>query len=261
MKKGTGLKEMIQNPFLKKGVQSFVSFFVLAIVWCVLAWSVGNAYLLPSLKDTLKACGELLKEQEFYTAVSATLTRALLAFVISFASAVLLGVCSAVCKWIGEFFAPIISFLRSLPTMAVLLMILLWTNASVAPVVIAWLVLFPMLYSSVLSAISSVDNKLIEMSSVYGVGARRRITQLYLPTVFPIIGRDSGAALSFAMKLVVSAEVMSNTFQSMGGNMQQASLYDQTPTLFALTLFVFLIGYLLECLTILGVRLAERRFL
>lgn len=261
MKKGTGLKEMIKNPFLKKGVQSFVSFFVLAIVWTLLAWIVGNAYLLPSLKDTLKACGALLKEQEFYIAVSATVERALRAFSFSFAGALLLGVCCAVCKRIGEFFAPIISFLRSLPTMAVLLMILLWTDASVAPVVIAWLVLFPMLYSSVLSAISSVDNKLIEMSRVYGVGLKKTITQLYLPATFPIIGRDIGSALSFAMKLVVSAEVMSNTFQSIGGNMQQASLYDQTPTLFALTLFVFIIGYLLECIALFLVKRIERRFL
>ena len=143
--------------------------------------------------------------------------------------------------------------------MAVLLLLLLWTSAKIAPVIIACLVLFPMLYASILSALTGVDKQLLEMSKVYNVPLKVRIFKLYLPYASPYVCREGAAALSFSLKLIVSAEVMSNTFQSLGGEMQTASLYGQIPTLFALVVFSFLIGYALECIGLFLAAKVERR--
>ena len=96
------------------------------------------------------------------------------------------------------------------------------------------------------------------MSAVYGVPKGRMIRSLYIPSVLPTVCKESSASLSFALKLVVSAEVMANTFQSIGGKMQTADLYAQTPTLFALTFIVFLTGYALECLGLFATHFIER---
>jgi NitT/TauT family transport system permease protein len=145
--------------------------------------------------------------------------------------------------------------------MVVLLMIILWTNATVAPIVVSCLVLLPMLYSAMLSAITSVDQELLEMSQVYGVSKKRIIKSLYLPSVFPTFSRESLSALTFALKLTVSSEIMSNTFQSLGGQMQTANLYAQTPTVFALAFVVFLTGFVIEGLGNFLILRIERRVL
>lgn len=253
------LKKFFKNPFVQKGIFTLAAFLFLALVWSIAYVAVGNGYLVPSLLQTVKEGISLLGKSSFYTAFFSTLLRAFIAFSISFVLAVVFAVISYTVEAFSKFFAPILSFLRSLPTMAVLLMILLWTSARSAPVVISCLVLFPMLYSSILSALSGVDKGLLEMSEVYKVPLKDRIRKLYLPAVMPHACKEGAAALSFSLKLTVSAEVMSNTFESLGGQMQNASLYGQIPTLFALVLLSFFAGFFLECIGYAVARAVERR--
>ena len=86
-----------------------------------------------------------------------------------------------------------------------------------------------MLYAGILAALSGVDKHLIEVSRVCGTPTHRRVTAIYLPLASPYVLREAGAALSFALKVVVSAEVLANTAKSLGGMMQQARIYAEIP--------------------------------
>jgi len=249
------IEYFLQSPFIKKGLWTLLSLLFLLIVWSVVCLIVGNEYLVPDLIQTLKVAMNLLGETSFWRAVLSTITRSLIAFASSFIIGGGFAVLAYVFPRFEKFFSPIISFFRSLPTMAVLLIIMLWSNSSIAPIIVAGLVLTPMCYASVYSSLVRVDKELIEMSVVYRVPMIKRIKRLYLPSALPSVCGYGARNLSFALKLVVSAEIMSNTFQSIGGEMQFSALYDKTPLLFALTLFVFLSGYLLECLGLLGCKL------
>jgi NitT/TauT family transport system permease protein len=124
-----------------------------------------------------------------------------------------------------------------------------------APVVVGALTLFPLLYSSTLSALQGVDKAILEMCDVYRVARKVRVRRLYLPIALPRLFSDGVAALSFALKLTVSAEVLAFTYRSVGGWMQEAALSAETATVAALTLFVCLVGVLVETL---GGALARR---
>ena len=52
---------------------------------------------------------------------------------------------------------------------------------------------------------------------------------------------------------------MANTYKSLGGMMQEARLYLEMPTLFALVVVTFLVGILLETLGAAIATLVERR--
>ena len=79
-----------------------------------------------------------------------------------------------------------------------------------------------MLYAGILAALSGIDKQLIEISRICGTPMYRRITRIYLPLSAPYVLREAGAALSFSLKLVVSAEVISYTATSLGGMMQES---------------------------------------
>ena len=261
MAKRSNAKTWIKNPFIQKGFWTVLAFLALICVWAIACAIVGNAYLLPSLGETVKAGVLAFGRASFWTAFLGTLGRALCAFFISFALAAALAAFAYAFEGVRKFFAPVVSFFRSLPTMAVLLLILLWTSAKIAPIVIACLVLFPMLYAAMIAALCGVDEGLLEMSRVYFVPKKVQICKLYIPDVAPTVCKEGAAALAFSLKLVVSAEVMSNTFQSLGGEMQNASLYDKIPLLFALVCVTFLTGYALECIGLAFARAVERRVL
>jgi NitT/TauT family transport system permease protein len=137
-------------------------------------------------------------------------------------------------------------------------LILLWTDAGVAPVVVAFLSLFPVLYAGLYAGLCAVDLKLVEMSKVYRVPLGKQIAKLYIPSVLPYAVREGTAGMSFALKLVVSAEVLAGTYKSIGFQMQEAKTYLETATLFALVIVTFLLGLFLEAVGALLAQAVER---
>ncbi len=243
----------------KNAWQTLVALAFLAVCWIGAHWFVGNELLVPDFFGCVKSIGVLLSDEAFYKAFFMTLLRVLTAFLCSVAPAGIFAVISYLYPTFRGILSPIVSALRSLPTLAVLLIVLVWTGAGVAPIVIAFLSLFPMLYAGFLAALFSVDSDLVEMSRVYNVPTKRRIFSLYLPNSAPYALRESGAALTFSLKLVVSAEVLANTYQSVGGLMQEARLYLEMPTLFALVALTFFVGIILETLVSCLANFVERR--
>jgi ABC-type nitrate/sulfonate/bicarbonate transport system permease component len=103
-----------------------------------------------------------------------------------------------------------------------------------------------MLYTAAYTALQGVDKDLIEMSNAYRVPKGTQVKTLYLPSVLPTLLKEGVAALSFSLKLTVSAEVLAFTYRSLGGLMQEANGAGEFATMMALTVFVCLLGALIE---------------
>lgn len=234
------------KAFFKSLLWSLSAFLFLWIVWLIAYKAAGNDYLVPSFSDSLREARNLLGQKSFWRAFGATCLRTLLAFFFSFAAAFVLSVAAYLLPPFGKFLAPVVSVLRSLPTMAIILILLIWTTPKAAPVIVTFLAVFPLLYTGMNAALSSVPSELREMSRVYRIPHVRRIFGLYIPCAAPYLLRESAAALSFSLKIAVSAEVLSNTFQSLGGLLQEARIYLEMPRMFALTLIVLITGLALE---------------
>ena len=218
-----------------------------------------NEYLFPSLGEILRATGRLFTEEFFYTAFLQTLWRVVKVFCVSLLSALVFAVLAKAVPIVERILAPLVTALRALPTMAITLILLVWSTPARAPVIVAFMALCPILYTGISTAFSTVDEKLLEMCQAYRVPLRKRIWQLYLPTALPYLLREALGGASFALKLVVSAEVLASTFKGVGGMMQLSKIYLDTPRTFALTLLVIVVGLVMEGLGILLVKWVERR--
>lgn len=234
--------------------------FLLA-VWAVCYAVIGNEYLLASPWESLKAALSLLGKGGFYIAFFATLLRAFAAFFLSFLAALPLAAFAFAFPAFGRFLTPLIACFRALPTLAVLLILLVFLGGNGAAVAVGVTALLPMLYTAFSHALAGVDGKLKELCRVYEVPLWKRIKGLYLPHALPKVVSECGAALSFALKITVSAEILAATFQSVGGWMQEARLSAELATLTALTLLVCLTGVVLESGTFALARAIERRYL
>ena len=238
--------------------QAVAAIVFLIVVWLVAYFAAGNELLIPSFSDSMKEIGELFASGGFWKGFGLTMLRVLWAFSLSLACALILGVLAYLYPSLAGFLAPVVSALRSLPVMAVLLILLSFLGVKEAPVAVAFLSLFPMLYAGILAGISSVDKRFIESSRVEGTGLFRRVYAIYLPLSAPYSVKEGGAALSFAVKLIVSAEVLAYTPFSLGGMMQDAKIYE-LPQLFALVAVAFVAGLILEMLVGLFAEWVEKR--
>ena len=244
----------MKKRLIKNIAQAFGAIAFLVGVW-IAAWAaVGNELLVPSFSDSVKAFFSLFINGGFWKGFLQSLSRVAIAFCISFVFAAALAVVAYLYPAFAKFFAP------SMPVLAVLLIVLVWTGAGVAPVVVAFLSLFPLLYTGTLSALKGIDGELIEMSRVYRVGLKTRIAALYLPNIAPQTLRQAGAALAFGVKLVLSAEVLSRTAGSLGNMMQDAQIFSEMPLLFALVAVACAAGFLFETAGEAAARALERRW-
>ena len=228
------------------------------LAWLVAYTCVKNDYVLPSFWDTLRETGRLLASASFWRALGNTFLRTLWAFLISLALGVLLAVAAHLSRGLRAFLSPVISLLRTLPTMAVILMLLLWTTPAVTPVIVSALVLFPAVYAAALAALDEVGEAYGELVRSFRVPLVRRIFQMYLPLSAPVLLKQAGGIFSLGLKVVISGEVLAATYRSLGGMMQEAKMYLEMPTLMALTLLVILLGFLLEGACYLSYRLIVR---
>ena len=237
---------------------SLVGILFLWLAWVIAYYIVGNDYVLPSFTETFSEMGRLLKDAAFWHAFGGTMLRTFFAFLLSLVLGVGLSLAASLRTWVRAMLSPIISVLRTVPTMAIILMLLLWTNPRVAPIIVSLLVLLPAVYAAALSAIDEVRENYGTLARSFQVPAGRRAMKMYLPLVAPAVLGQAGSVFSMGLKITISGEVLSNTYQSLGGMMQEAKMFVQMPVLLALTVLAVLIGFLLEGVCLLAYKLIVR---
>ena len=227
-------------------VYSLLAVVLMWAVWLIAGAATGNnEYLVAPFNKTICEFFALFAKAFFWKAFAHTLLRTLCAFALSFVFALVCACLAALFKPFESFMRPIAAFFRTLPTMAVLLLILVWLTSRTAPIAVAMLVLFPMIYSQLYEQISGVDGELLQMAKVYRLTHIQKLKCIYLPHIMPSTVINTGVNLSFGLKLIISAEVMASTYTAIGGMMSEAQVYN-LPRLAALTLVAGVFGIAVE---------------
>ena len=229
-----------------KIIFSLSSLILMWLTWIIAFAVVKNDLVIPSFWQTVNKVFALFGEGYFWLAFLNTLKRVAIAFAISFITGLICSAIGVLIKNFNVFLSPLITVLRTVPTMAIILILLIWTSPKIAPVIITVLVLFPMIYAQINAAIGQIDSGILQVAKVYDFSKKTKLTKIYLPMVFPYVFSQTGANLSFAIKLIISAEVMANTYVSIGGLMMETNAYIQIENLAALTLIAVIAGVIIE---------------
>lgn len=218
----------------------------IVLLWYIAAVAVGKEIIIPSPSSVFISLIALISDGAFYNAIGWTLLRTIESYAIAFALAMALAILSAINNIIEKLLSPIVVITRAVPTMSVILLALIWLASGNAPIFVAFLIIFPLLYTGILDSIKRVDNNLLMMSKVYKVSNWDMVTKLYIKETLPSVFTLMRSTLSFNLKLIIAGEVLAHTSMSMGLFMQRSSAYLDTATLIAWTVVAILLGYILE---------------
>lgn len=234
-------KRIVENigyPLIALGV-------VLA-VWAIWAKAKGNPLVLPMPSAVLARFFALGGEKGFWTSVGASLLRTLICFVNAFAIAMLFAVLGGLFTPLHRVISPIVSLLRSAPTVAVILILYAFMSSNAMAIAVGFLIAFPIMYSAFYSAIVGVDKDLLEMAKVYKVKPLNVAFGIYLPSIAPCLFDTSKSTLSLTLKVVVAAEILASVSKSIGGKIQTANATFEIEYLLAWTLVAIVFGFVLE---------------
>lgn len=258
------IRLVFEDGAMKKwqsAVYPFISLACVLLIWFVASEATGSEYLLPSPTATIARLFEIVfgETGEFWLAVAQTVLHAFVSFVLAFVFALILAVAASVSRTVERVLSPIVITVRVAPTMSVIFLSFLWVDSKNSPYLVGVFVLFPMLYSRILSAITSVDGDLLEMARVYEVKRSDVVRYLYLPHVAGTMADECPGLLSFGIKLAVSGEAVAQSGINLGSLMQSSKANYDTAALVAYTVAAILVGFLLERLLKAIIGLCGRR--
>lgn len=241
---------------------SLLAVAVLLSLWEIVAVAMDKDYLLPRFSQVCVRFGLLWTTAEFYRATGYTLLRCLLGFGLSFAAGALLGIAGGVFPWVRHVLKPVVGFVRSAPTMALTLIIMVWFRQWWTPVCVGFLMVFPVIYTTIADSIVTTDADLLQMAKVYHMSRGKQIRYIYLPHILPMLFSAVSTAFALNIKATISAEILAYTTQSVGINMYIAkgNLLDGAATLFAWLLVAILLSVAFELLLTGMQRLLQRRY-
>lgn len=114
----------------------------------------------------------------------------------------LLAVLASFSRYLEIFLSPIVKAVRTIPVASIVILILLWVKSKNLSIIVSSLMVFPIIYSSVLSGMKATSPLLIEAADNYSVGTKKRIRYIYLPSLFPFVetGLHSAVGLGFRVQ-------------------------------------------------------------
>lgn len=178
------------------------------VLWWIISLSLKTT-LVPSPFDTFIHLGNMLLDSYLWEGIGGSLYRLLISFIISFLCALLLGIIAGLCKPVYTFLKPLILVLRTLPTAAIIFILIVLTKPLFALFIIVFLLIFPILYEAVSSGIRNIDENIMDSLRLDGGKTNiRSIFQVIIPLSYPYISLGIVQALGLGMKVSIMAEVL-----------------------------------------------------
>lgn len=232
-----------QNRILAKKLW-IVLFWIL--VWQLLTWVVGNRILLAGPIDTLRALISGVRDGDFLQTCFCSIARIGVGILLGGTLGVVLGCLAYKFKPVREVLVPVMSFLKTVPVAAIVVLLLIWWGAKGLSVAIVCIVVLPIIYTNVIQGLLTTDKKMLEMAKVFQLPLWNRAFYIYRPALAPFMESGLKIALGMSWKSGVAAEVIGMPEFSFGEKMYMSKIYLDTAGLFAWTGTVILLSFLFE---------------
>ena len=227
---------------------TLLSAVVILIIWEVTARILDKDYLLPGVTAVIGEFVALWGKKTFYVNLGNTILRCVVGFVCAYILGFGLGIIGGRHAAVGAILRPITSFLKTTPIMALTLLLLIWFKSNATPMIIGFILVFPLVYATISDSVAAIDPKMKQVATVYDISAQEKIRYVYFPEIAPVAFSLSMTTFAMNVKAVISAEILSYTYHSLGLSMYIAKshVFEDTALLFAYVFVAIFISAVFE---------------
>lgn len=243
----------------KKRFQIAVSVAGAILLWQVAAMYIDRTVLLASPAEVLIRLTTIWMEKGFWQTLLFSFLRIVGGFFCGAFLGILLGGLASRFSVIEIIFMPYMATIKSVPVASFVIIALIWMSSEHLPVFISFLMVLPIVYTNVLSAMKSMDKKMLEMAEIFQLTFQQKLRYIYLPHLKPFLLSAFSVSLGLAWKSGVAAEVIGIPVGSMGEQLYMAKVHLETVDLFAWTVLIVAISVLFEKLVMFLLRTTFER--
>ncbi|MCP2163612.1 ABC transporter permease [Goodfellowiella coeruleoviolacea] len=163
---------------------------------------------------------------------------------------VLLGLVMGLVPVVRVVVAPLVTFLRALPPLAYLSLLVIWFGIDEEPkVYLLMLAAFPPVAVATAAAVSGVNRQYVEAARALGARRRHVLGSVVLPAAAPEILTGVRLAVGVAYSSVVAAETV-NGADGIGGMVLNAQRYNQTAVVLLGLFVIGITGLVIDALIV-----------
>lgn len=179
-------------------------------IWWIIAAIVKSPNF-PTPIEIIPIYFSFLGKGDTYLAIGGTFLRILISFAISFVLGMILGVFAGYFYRLEALLRPLITILRTLPTAAVVLILITLIRPFMLPIIVTSLVMFPLFYEAFLNGVKNINKDLKDELDINGASPVNSFFKVYVPTIMPYILLSIIQSLGLGMKVSIMAEILSGS--------------------------------------------------
>jgi NitT/TauT family transport system permease protein len=230
---------------LAAGASTFV---VIGLLWSALAASgLFPAKFLPSLPVIGHTLLRMLGDGTLLGAVTATLTRLALGFLLAGVVGVVVGILMGRLQWLEDTLAPIINFMYPIPGIAYAPLFVLWFGLGDVPSIL--LVGVASSFTVIINTwrgVKTVKPIWARSAEVMGAGNRELFVYVILPAALPSVLTGLRLGLAAAWRILVAVEMLMSVARGLGWLIFGSQQFLNIDVMLASIAVIGLIGVLLE---------------
>ena len=229
-----------------KALTSTVAVLLWLLVWHIAAERLSKPLLLPSPASVAARLGELCATSAFWQYSIRSLLRVMAGIGIGAVAAILIAALTAAFPPVDLLLRPMITVVKTTPVASFIILAMLWLDEGILPVFISFLMVFPVIWANLHTALSSVPSEYRELAKVYRLPLSRRIRRIYAPHALPHFLSACRSSMGLAWKAGIAAEAIALPAVSIGRQLMESKIYLETTDLFAWTSVVIVLSLILE---------------
>ena len=179
--------------------------------WTLLARRYG-AFVLPSPWSIVTGLIEIVRSGEIWGHAGASLGRIAAGFGSAVAVSLLMALGAFVSRTARGIVEDVLAILNSTSVFVWIVVSLVWFGLSNwAPIFTTFMITLPVVASTLVEGVASVDRRLLEMGDVYRLSGPQKFTAIVIPSTLPYLVAGMKVGFGLALKVSVVAEIFGVT--------------------------------------------------
>ncbi len=231
---------------MKRTVIGCITISVCVGLWQLYANAIDNHYILPPPMQVGQRLIELLRTPQTYHIIVASIRRLMVSISFAMIPGIFFGLLAGRMTTIDYALRPLVTTLRTLPVASVIVIVMILVGSPITLYVIAFLMLFPLVYEASKQGVLSIDTSINEALSLESSKRFAFMYSIDLPLAFPYIKTAFLQSFGLGFKVLVMAEFITQAPSSIGRALYDGTISIYYDTVFAWTLILIVIVTIIE---------------
>lgn len=235
----------MKTSIIQKNKYKLISLLTILAIWQVLA-KIYSPLVVPDIKGVLYALKDIFTSEKLLLEITITIKRLIVALSISIFIGTIIGLLIGFVRSIREILKPVIGLMQSVPPISWIVLAIIWFGldgkASIFMVIVSTI---PVMIINIVEGIRNIDQKLIEMGSLFTFSKVKVLRYIILPSIIPYFKSALKIVVGQGWKVIVMGEVLT-TSNGIGGGLTNARLNIETDYVFAWTFIIVALFYITD---------------